>query len=361
MKVTSMKILSATRMMEATRLTREGRLMEATALLQGHTDHEAPPSVPSHSSARRPNPSGRIIDIDPDSGAAVGDAGQSGQFLAGTHRSDQGSLTFKLYVPPKIRGARPPLVVMLHGCTQSPDDFAAGTRMNALADEEGCLVVYPCQSTTANTQRCWNWFNPADQTRGQGEPALIAGITRQVMRDHAADPTRVYAAGLSAGGAAAAIMGAVYPEIYAAIGVHSGLACGAARDLPSAFAAMRGGIAAPLPRATSRAVPTIVFHADKDGTVHPRNGDHVMAQAGGDGSTHRVTVEQGRVPGGHRYSRYCHLDRDGMIALEQWTIHGGGHAWSGGSERGSYTDPKGPDASREMLRFFRAHPHPAPR
>ncbi|WP_175534220.1 extracellular catalytic domain type 1 short-chain-length polyhydroxyalkanoate depolymerase [Falsiroseomonas stagni] len=355
-----MKIPSATRLMEATRLTRAGRLMEATALLRSHLHQEAPPSVPRHKGARSQHPTGQIVDIDPESGAAVGGAGQSGQFLSGTHRSDQGSITFKLYVPPKMLGARPPLIVMLHGCTESPDDFAAGTRMNAQGEKEGCLVVYPCQSSAANAQRCWNWFNPADQTRGQGEPALIAGITRQVMRDHAVDPTRVYAAGLSAGGAAAAIMGAVYPEVYAAIGVHSGLACGAARDLPSAFAAMRGGIAAPPPRTESRVVPTIVFHADRDGTVHPRNGDHVVAQAGGDGSAYRVTVEQGRVPGGHRYSRHCHVDRDGMIALEQWTIHGGGHAWSGGSERGSYTDPKGPDASREMLRFFLAHQHPAP-
>ncbi len=229
--------------------------------------------------------------------------------------------------------------------------------MNMLAEEHGCLIAYPGQTQAANAQKCWNWFSPGDQRRDLGEPALIAGITEQVMRDHAVDRRRVYVAGLSAGGAAAAIMGMTYPDLYAAVGVHSGLACGAARDVPSAFAAMRQGAAAvnhpgdgSATASNGRPVPTIVFHGDKDGTVHPRNGEQVIAQSGAGGL--RSEVQQGQVSGGHAYSRILHSDAAGQVVLEQWVVHGAGHAWSGGSSAGSYTDPRGPDASREMLRFF---------
>jgi len=251
---------------------------------------------------------------------------------------------------------------MLHGCTQSPDDFAAGTRMNLIAEEQTCLVVYPAQSSEANAAKCWNWFRPSDQRRGQGEPSLIAGITRQVMRDYSVDPQRIYIGGLSAGAAAAALMGATYPDLYAAIGVHSGLACGAANDLPSAFTAMRqgdlpassgsGDVSADLAHAS--AVATIVFHGDRDNTVHPRNGDHVIAQK--KTTNLQKKIHRGRVPGGHAYTRTIHTDASGRAILEHWEIHGAGHAWSGGSPAGSYTDPRGPDAAREMLRFFLEHP-----
>jgi poly(hydroxyalkanoate) depolymerase family esterase len=266
-----------------------------------------------------------------------------------------GSRTYKLYVPACYNGDPMPLVVMLHGCTQSPDDFAAGTQMNALAEEEGFLVVYPAQAQAANAQKCWNWFNVSDQQRDQGEPSLIAGITRAVMEEFSIETGRVYVAGLSAGGAAAAIMGASYPDLYAAVGVHSGLACGAARDIPSAFAAMRQGGAHA--RGAGRTIPTIVFHGDGDTTVHPVNGDQVIVQSKAQAELN-VRVDHGRSPGGVSYTRTVQTDESGHPVLEQWVLHGSGHAWSGGSSAGTYTDPRGPDASREMLRFFRAHPKP---
>ena len=286
------------------------------------------------------------------------------EFLDCTFSNQAGRRPYKLYLPSGYHGQSVPLIVMLHGCTQSPDDFSAGTRMNAAAEKHTCLVAYPGQVSSANMQKCWNWFSAADQQRDAGEPSLIAGITREVMRDYAIDQRLVYIAGLSAGGAAAAIMGDAYPDVYAAIGVHSGLACGAARDMPSAFAAMQGigrraqknGHAGPA-GSKPRVVPAIVFHGDKDTTVNPSNADLVVAQSGQGGSLRR-RVEKGQVAGGLAYTRTLHADATGKTVVEQWVIHGAGHAWSGGSPAGSYTLPEGPDATGEMVRFFLEHPLP---
>lgn len=286
------------------------------------------------------------------------------QFLAATLSNQAGSRPYKLYVPSGYRPGQPlPLVVMLHGCTQSPDDFAAGTRMNLAAEAHTCLVVYPGQTASANMQRCWNWFSEDDQHRDRGEPALIAGITREVMRDYTVDPRRVYVAGLSAGGAAAAIMGDAYPDLYAAIGVHSGLACGAANNMRSAFAAMQGG--APPTVSAARAgvqrpiVPLIVFHGDRDTTVNLRNAEAIVTQSAG-AATLRQHADTGHVPGAHAFTRTLYATPDDRTVIEQWVVHGAGHAWFGGSPAGSYTDPRGPDATREMLRFFLEHPRTAP-
>lgn len=273
-----------------------------------------------------------------------------GRFIDGSFTNDAGTRSYKIYIPSSYDSARQvPLLVMLHGCTQDPDDFASGTQMNALAEESGNIVVYPAQSQQANPSRCWNWFKAMDQQREMGEPSIIAGITRRVCDEFAVDRKRIYVAGLSAGGAMAAIMGNLYPDLYAAVGVHSGLPFAAAHDLPSALAAMHGSFGKTRPAGST--LPVIVFHGDRDTTVHPANGDALMAQRAG--MPHdAIIIEPGRVPDGHAYTRTVH-QRDGVPAAEQWLIHGAGHAWSGGSAQGSYTDGKGPDASREMLRFFR--------
>ncbi|MCC2954978.1 PHB depolymerase family esterase [Massilia sp. IC2-477] len=272
-----------------------------------------------------------------------------GSFSSGSYSNEAGTRDYKLYVPSTLGDAPAALVVMLHGCTQNPDDFAHGTQMNALAEELGCLVVYPAQSQSANPSRCWNWFNESDQQRDRGEPSIIAGITRDVMARHAVDARQVFVAGLSAGGAMATIMGTLYPDLYAAVGVHSGLPFAAAKDLPSALAAMKGDFRRS--QAPGRQLPIIVFHGDRDTTVHPANGDALVSQGRARGVRH--TAEPGQVPDGHAYTRTVHHHDDGSVHAEHWLIHGAGHAWSGGNARGSYTDGKGPDASREMMRFFR--------
>ena len=284
----------------------------------------------------------------PSTGAAA--AGLPGHFIDASYTNEAGTRNYKLYVPGSYAGQAVPLVVMLHGCTQNPDDFAVGTGMNELAEEYGCLVAYPAQSKQANASRCWNWFSAADQQRDQGEPSIIAGLTRDIMARYAIDPSRVFVAGLSAGGAMAAIMGTQYPDLYAAVGVHSGLPFAAAHDLPSALAAMKGDFRTH--HKPNKSLPIIVFHGDRDTTVHPANGDELIKWRRRH-PAEDIVVEPGTVPDGHAYTRTVHRKPDGSIHAEHWVIHGSGHAWSGGDMRGTYTDGRGPNASREMMRFFR--------
>lgn len=276
-----------------------------------------------------------------------------GVFSAHTFANHAGRRSYKLYVPPGYCGEPLPLVVMLHGCTQNADDFAVGTRMNEMAERHNVLVVYPNQAQGANSSMCWNWFKPTDQQADCGEPSLIAGITREVMARYTVDPARVYVAGLSAGGAMAAIMIHTYPELYAAAGVHSGLPYGCARDLPSALAAMKGGSLRRSAVNTAPRRPVIVFHGDADRTVHPSNAGCLVRPFAA-GTTLGEASSCANVTR-RAYSAEL-LTASNGIEAEYWLIQGAGHAWSGGSSRGSYTDPSGPDATAEMLRFFLAHP-----
>jgi poly(hydroxyalkanoate) depolymerase family esterase len=392
----------AAAMRAATKLTRAQKLMEATrviqtALLLGRGQD---PSAPAHEQGVEERAIEKfMIDITPDvtrpaiAGAAqttpatwpMGDVAATlgrarlpsfgldalarvrsrkalkipdgAQFLSRSFACTAGCRSYKLYVP-SHRGGSCALLVMLHGGTQDADDFAAGTRMHLLAEEHGLIVAYPSQCKTANPSLCWNWFVPEHQMRGVGEPSIIAGITEQIVTEYGVDPRRVFVAGLSAGGAMAAVMGATYPEIYTAVGVHSGLPYKSATNVASAFCAMRGdpGKSGRAPRKSRRTadngprIRTIVFHGDADRIVHPSNAAKIIeAQARMGDTVERVKA---RSSARRAYSRTVTRDKTGSAVVEQWLIHGSGHAWSGGSPDGTYTDPHGPDASREMLRFF---------
>lgn len=264
-----------------------------------------------------------------------------------------GQRDFRLFVPACIKPRG--LIVMLHGCRQTAEDFAAGTNMNAIAEAHDLLVAYPCQTSAANTMSCWNWFRPQDQARLGGEAAIIAGLTQEVCAEFDVPPENIFVAGLSAGGAMAAVLGSTYPDLYSAVGIHSGLPYKSAHDVNSAFAAMRG---------QNRNRPDasggdgfrprlIVFHGSADQTVDAANATLLWNDAvrsKGQGEVLELTVSAG----GRTADRRIFSASTNDSSVEQWIIHGSGHAWSGGNPSGSYTDGDGPDASAEMIRFFLA-------
>jgi poly(hydroxyalkanoate) depolymerase family esterase len=394
-------------MFDALRLTRAGRLTEATEVLQGGLTGAGAPAADESTVAqpfadighlRTPMPSSqptssrevprasawsarqrRFGDLGatlpglPDivsrgaawpGGARSSNGGATARAAAApggeirhlAHTEGAGTRSYDLYIPTGYTGEPVPLVVMLHGGKQNGSDFAAGTRMNAFAEQHTFLVAYPEQSRTANHGGYWNWFSASDQHADAGEPAIIAGITREVMRDLLVDRTRIYVAGFSAGGAMAAVMAATYPDLYAAVGVHSGIAYGAAHDVGSAFAAMRsGGTPAP-----TSAVPLIVIHGDRDTIVAPVNAHKLIASrvAAGDITAQDAAIAT-RSDGGRGHTHTMHRNVDGIAVAESLIVHGGGHAWYGGSPVGSYTDSHCPNSSAEMIRFFLQHKGPA--
>lgn len=388
--------ISAEELSKASELTRQGKLMQATRLIQqalggpqapapaagGQGDARAPGAPPVEPAAdvvdvafrelpqrtrqpAAPLPAPRARQGDHVPQPASGASGPVGRQAARpatfeAHRFPSGgrTYTYRLYVPPRTDDRLLPVIVMLHGCTQDAHDFATGTAMNELAAQRGCIVVYPEQLARANSMRCWNWFEPSHQHRGRGEPAMIAALATHVVQRFHGDPRRVYVAGLSAGGAMATLVAQLYPDVFAAAGVHSGLPAAAATDVPSAHAAMRRAAHKPTAHtASGAAVPTIVFHGRADRTVHPGNGRKVIEEAAARAQAAGMALQredQQLTVGGRTVTRTIYKDAQQVPRLEHWDIAAGAHAWSGGSARGSHTDPSGPDASAAMVDFFLA-------
>jgi poly(hydroxyalkanoate) depolymerase family esterase len=363
-------------MNEALGLVKKSDLGGATALIRKALSREtAPGDDIGDSNAPPPRPSAKVIPLPPRRPLgetlralrvrpimppSVPDAPEpqpapdlGERFLRRAYRGPAGSLDYRLYVPANHEQRELALVVMLHGCTQNPEDFALGTRMNALAEEFGLIVAYPHQTRLANPNGCWNWFDRRHQNRGSGEPAKLAGLAQALAKEFDVRRERVFAAGLSAGGAMAEVLAATYPDVFDGVGIHSGLPYKSAADVPSAFAAMKGTPALdPAPLAASgRHVRKIIFHGLADSTVNPANGEHIFDEVErGETSLARSDLDW-PIEGG-RVSRTAVKDSDGRPVAEQWLVEGGGHAWFGGDLRGSFTQTVGLDASRVMVRFF---------
>ncbi|MDO9403733.1 MAG: PHB depolymerase family esterase [Polaromonas sp.] len=379
-------------LLKATRLTRMGSLLDATRLLQralAPAQPVRPAATRTPQSARaandpvvtraplgapavRPTPEPLKPSVEKPAPAArearpaaepIQIPPQPASFTEGSFRFSGQPWPYRLYIPALPAGAsaspQRPLIVLLHGCSQDARDFAQGTAMNALADKHQCLVLYPEQTSRANSGRCWNWFEPDHQKRGRGEPGMIAGLTRQVLASHGGDPARTYIAGLSAGGAMAAVVAGLYPDLFAGVGVHSGLPAGAAQDMLSAFSAMRHGA----PGQEAPPLPTIVFHGSADKTVHPDNGDNISQAAIAALHGAGIALVKSQSTRGSKTARSTQRTAwravDGASYVEHWTVDAGAHAWSGGDAAGSYTDPQGPSASAAMLDFFLQHQKPA--
>ncbi|MES2413062.1 MAG: PHB depolymerase family esterase [Pseudomonadota bacterium] len=379
--------------MKASRAVATGGLMDATRLIQRTLLN--PVAGPDFSPLLRPLPVRTRRASSPTEAANAPATANAGDALAADAPAEQETAIaprprkaafgervfnfngerypYRLYIPAPPMGsdvgiakggAAMPLIVLLHGCKQDAQDFARGTAMNTLAAEQGCMVLYPEQISKSNPQMCWNWFEPGHQQAGEGEPGMIAALTQQVLAQdyngQRADPARVYIAGLSAGGAMAAVVAGLYPDIFAAMGVHSGLPSGAAQDLMSAFGAMRRGGNNAKDGPVTPPMPTIVFHGSADKTVHPDNGDHIsdaalaaLKAAGLPLVKSRSTVANSAAEVSTEKTVY--RVADGPSYVEHWRIEAGPHAWSGGDAAGSYTDPDGPSASAAMLAFFLQH------
>jgi poly(hydroxyalkanoate) depolymerase family esterase len=292
--------------------------------------------------------------------------------------SEQGdAYPYAVYVPSSLGpGSAAPLVVVLHGCGTTADQMATASQYDALAERDRFIVLYPDVDTLdASTYgRCWRGiWEPDLEGRGVGDASAIADMTRAVLRRWHADPGRVYAIGISAGGFETAILGAYYPDLYAAIGIHSGAPYVGAEPgcLPAgasaADTARLAGTALDAMGPRARVMPVIVIHGDADPAVPYRCGRQVIAQwLGVDNAVlqhgHRPGVSgapagsrDAVVPGGHGYTVLSYADGSGCVVAQLWTVHGMGHYWSGGSAAPAsapYSDPQGPSVAAASWAFF---------
>ncbi len=300
---------------------------------------------------------------------------RGGVVVTGTIELQGESRSYQAFVPAAHRpGVALPLLVVLHGCTQTATDIAIGSRMNEVAEDLGFLVLYPEQPDRYQIQRCWRWYDPEHRARDSGEPAAIAAMTREVAELYGTDPDRVYVAGISAGALMALSAALAYPDLYAAVGVHSGGAYGVASDVGGALALMRNGAPGAVAAADdawrsmgehARLLPLIVLHGEADAVVQPRNADDLLAQwrALATRNGRPLTAEEDSLEENGRQVRRVRYragtgSAAGEVVIERWMIAGLGHAWSGGSPEGSYSDPQGPEASRVIMRFLLEHRRP---
>lgn len=306
--------------------------------------------------------------------ARIESMASDGRFISGVFRNESGERSYKLYLPDATTpdGGRA-MVVFLHGCTQDADDLARGSRMNAAAERRGWLVLYPEQSARYHATKCWAWYDPAHQVAGAGEPAIIAGMTAQIAAEHHVDPARIFLAGVSAGGAMASLVAAAYPRQFAALALHSALVYRAARTMPDALGVMQRGVSSPEPHAeeafaamgdAARVVPALVIHGGADAVVAPINGAQAARQwfltnALSIGqpldTTSGATDRRERSEGGYTVTQSAYRAKNGLVLSELVMVRELGHAWSGGATEGSYTDPRGPDATALVVDFFVRH------
>jgi poly(hydroxyalkanoate) depolymerase family esterase len=298
----------------------------------------------------------------------------TGKLTSGDYASTAGSQHYQLYIPSSYRAGTPmPLVVGLHGCTQTADSFRRLTRWDALAEAKGFMVAFPEQDPNSNKLKCWNFFQDGHMHRSAGEPVKIAELTRYLERSYAVDPHRVYASGLSAGGAMASIMAATYPDLFAAIGIGSGCeyaATAACAGYKSADPAAAAQAAYKEMGSNARPIPFIAFEGDADTTVPPVNADQLVEQwlltddladdgaQNGSVQTRPSKTAFGQVSGGESYTTRTYLDNGRTELAQYWVVHGMNHAWSGGDASQQYADPKGPDETAAMYAFFASHPGP---